>query len=284
MNQAQRIIKYVALAFGIFLAINIICGITFGFLGIIGVSFMSDKVFSDNSNVEYIDNTYNITDDIHELKVSLSISEFEIRTGDTFKVEVSNASNKFELSTDNGVLRIKDKEITVGIFNWGNKASKIVMYIPEGTTFDKVDISTGVGLTEIEYLNAKDMRLDLGVGSFSANDVIATSTSAIKGGVGRVVINNGELKNLNLDAGVGEVSAKVALEGNSKVDCGIGKINLTLIGNSSDYKINTKTGIGSVYLNGNKASDNGVYGNGENLLRVDGGIGSVEIRIENSNM
>lgn len=67
------------------------------------------------------------------------------------------------------------------------------------------------------------------------------------------------------------------LTGTSKVDSGVGAININLIDNLENYTIDVSKGLGSVTLDGKKLEIDRIYGTGENYLSVDGGVGEIKI-------
>lgn len=276
MSQAQRVIKYIAIAFGLFLAINIICGIVFGVLGVFGFAFMNENSFSQKE-VSHMDKSYEIKDNISSLKVNMNISELEIKTADFFKVEASNVTDQFKVSTANNTLNIQDENMKGKLFNWTNKVPKVTIYIPKNFEFNKVDIKTGVGITKIEELKTENLKLEIGVSNFFADKLISSNISRIQGGVGKVEIYRGDFYNLDLSTGVGESTIRAVLRGNNNIDCGIGKINFILEDSIDNYRINAKTGIGVIFLNGNKLSNESTFGTGSNTIKFNGGIGAVDI-------
>ena len=98
-------------------------------------------------------------------------------------------------------------------------------------------------------------------------------------GAGEINIDAISMNSLDLDMGVGELSLTSKLTGENKIDCGIGKINLSLIGSLEDYEIFLDKGIGKATINGNKMNADNTYGTGSNKLDIDGGIGSIDIEL-----
>ena len=84
---------------------------------------------------------------------------------------------------------------------------------------------------------------------------------------------------MDLDTGIGEVNIRAQITGKSKIDTGIGKTNLTLMGNKDDYQCTIDRGIGDLKIDNEKIS-NGKYGNGQNLIDFEIGIGAVNINFE----
>ena len=78
---------------------------------------------------------------------------------------------------------------------------------------------------------------------------------------------------------VGEFYDNGYMFGNSTIECGIGKLTLDLEGGKDLYAIEAEHGIGEIKLNGNKIEDNKVQGSGENKIKIEGGIGEIQINM-----
>ena len=83
MSGLQKIIKYLALAFAIFLTFSIISGIMYG------VSFVGNIFDDDNSITEKL-NDLEINDNTLLLDVDISSSNIMIKSGENFKAETNN--------------------------------------------------------------------------------------------------------------------------------------------------------------------------------------------------
>ena len=100
MTTFQKIIKYLALAFAIFLSISIIGGII---TGLTGISFLTSS-----KDAEIVGEMQNLPIDgeISSLSVDLSGAEFIIQTADKFEID---SNHKYiSVKTDNGKLRISE--------------------------------------------------------------------------------------------------------------------------------------------------------------------------------
>ena len=71
-----------------------------------------------------------------------------------------------------------------------------------------------------------------------------------------------------------EISADIT--GNSKVDCGVGRLELNLQRPEEEYTIKTDTGVGRIALNSNRCT-NSTYGKGQEKLKIAWWVGAVEI-------
>ena len=105
----------------------------------------------------------------------------------------------------------------------------------------------------------------------------------IDAGAGNITIDCACLNNLDLDMGVGDLNITSKLTGKCDIDFGVGEADITLIGSSDDYRIRLDKGIGNATLEGENMKNGTYYGDGVNLLEMDGGIGKVTIDFQEEN-
>lgn len=265
MTNFQKVIKYLAIAFAIYLSVTIIGGIC---AGIAGVFYL----FSSREAAAGEMQTYSIEDDVSGLTLKLSGAALQIRTADRFSVE----SNHKYLSVEsrNGELSITE---TKDLFAASPKGVTVILNIPEGFVFDRVNMETGAGQVKIDRLSADILSLSLGAGEVEIRELTANSRAAIEGGAGEMTIEGGLIHNLDLDMGVGELKLKSRIEGSSRLNFGVGEAELTLVGSREDYKIELDKGICEAKLEGEPMRDDSVYGGGQNRIEIDSGIGEIEI-------
>lgn len=266
MNSVQKVIKYLALAFAIFLSVSIIGGII---TGLTGISY----ILSGRNNEAVGEmQVYPIEGEISSLSLSLSGAKLKIKTADKFSVESNH--NYISVKSENGQLCINE---TKKLFSVYPKGATIILNIPEGFVFDYATVETGAGKVHIDSLSADVLKLSLGAGEAEIGSLTANSRADIDGGAGKLNIDGGKLCNLNLDMGVGKLTLKSRIEGKSDLDYGVGETNLILLGSKDDYTIELDKGIGEARLAGESMRDDSVYGIGENRIEIDGGIGATRI-------
>lgn len=272
MTTAQKIIKYFALAFAVFLIVTIISAILTGGYSILkafGLIHTNDKQITEELKV-----ISNQIKEIETLKIELACTNLEIKTGENFRVETNNSQITFE--ERNGSVKIKEKNR-----NWlnsNNIASDLIIYIPENMiALDETKIETGAGKINIEKLNTQGLYLQLGAGDVHIENLIATQETKIDGGVGKTELQNCEIHNLKANLGMGEFVFKGKLTGKNEVDSGVGAINIDLNDSKENYKIEVSKGLGNVSIDGQKIEMDRVYGTGENYLDIDGGVGEIRI-------
>ena len=264
MTAFQKIIKYLALAFAIFLSISIISGIC-------GAIFSISMFFGGNESDE-MTSEYSVVNDVASLSVNISAAELEINTGDKFAVETNHKYLKCEEKDD--ILKISE---TRPLFASHSKGMKVILTIPKERIFDYVDVRAGAGTVTIDELSSNMLNIELGAGKLTAQRLNALYDAEIDGGAGSVTIKDGNLCNADIDMGVGELNLTGELSGKSSIDYGIGETNLVLLGESDDYKIKLDKGIGKAFIDGKKMSDDSVFGAGENYIEIDGGVGELNI-------
>lgn len=83
-----------------------------------------------------------------------------------------------------------------------------------------------------------------------------------------------------MDLGIGKTTITSILTGENEIDTGIGKLELNLIGSQNDYTLDISKGIGSISLDGKDLKDEEKVGTGSSLVKIDGGVGSIEIKMK----
>lgn len=272
MSEGQKVIKYIAIAFAIFLIVNIIGGIITAFACIAGVN----GIVSISSNTENMVDFSESYTQVEQIQIECKLSNLSIKQGTEFKIEATTIEDKFECENKDGILKIREKEFR--LFRNNVSDSNITVYIPENNKLTNVKIETGAGKVTIEKLFTDKLELDLGAGSVKISDINVEKEAKINGGVGKVKIENSVLNNLELDCGVGEFEMTAKLIGNTDIDCGVGRLEVNLIGNEDDYKISAKKGLGSFTINSKEIQNDTKYGNGENYIKIDAGVGSTIIK------
>lgn len=281
----QKVIKYLAIALAIFLIVNII-GAILSIIGIIGgIAFFTNTITDVKEEIvqespEYLKQPEVIADninieDIVKFEIEVKYSNLEIKKGD-FKVESNDTNVKCTQ---------KGNELTVKETgnNWlrNKEGNKVIIYIPENKEFNEIEIDTGAGNIEIESLNTKDLSFSIGAGKVEINNLKVTNEAEIDGGAGKVDILSGEICNLNLDMGIGEFNVCTKLLGNNDIEQGMGKLTIKLTDSQENYTIRTRKGMGSITIDGKEAQNNSIYGNGQNILNIEGGMGAIEITTNN---
>ena len=218
--------------------------------------------------------TYEVSGEIHSLDIRINAADFVIEHTDKFSVE-SNLKY-LSVTEHNGVLRIVD-EAKIGN-NYKNAA--LTLCVPSGTVFDDVAISVGAAKMAIDTLSADSLKLNLGAGDVEFGYLSVTSDIEIEGGAGEITVKDGSLNNLTLDMGVGEFDLTAALLGECDLKFGVGQSDLSLLGGKAAYKLDIEKSVGNITVDGVTATDFGSSGDGENRIKIKGGVGTVNIEFK----
>ena len=271
MKSYQRIIKYGAIAFAVLLIVSIFGGIISAFSSI-SIFTGSSKDAPGNMR------EYDVRQDMENLEIELTGSKLEIRTGEKFAL---SANHKYlSVKDTGGVLVLKE---TKKVWGLSSKTPTIILTLPEDMVFGKIDIQSGAGTIKAEALTTEDLRIELGAGEMEIESLTASNSSKLECGAGEMNIDSGELANLTLNLGAGDIELRSRLTGNSNLDYGVGELDLTLCGREEDYSITVDRGIGEARINGEKVTEDEIYGHGPNSIAVDGGVGELKVEYDNIN-
>ena len=273
MTSAQKIIKYLALClatFLMFLIISSLLGVFYSVSKILDVQKDNEVTMDKMSTVNFK------TDDISSLDINLLFTNLIIKQGDVLHVETNN--EKVHFDEENNSLKIKeDSRSWLSQNNNGN----LILYLPENSQFKTVKIQAGAGKIQIENLVTDSLSLELGAGETSIQRLNVSENCKIESGAGKVSLLDGRIKNLDLDLGVGKFELTSSLLGSNKINAGIGSLELNLLGNKKDYLIKADKGIGAIHVDESVVSDDSTVGTGENTIKIDGGIGNIDVSFRN---
>lgn len=276
MRTAQHLIKALAIA----LATFIILGMFTALVG--GVTFLVSLTGGESWQWSGQSNNWTSSDvaeqQIKSLDLNVKATNVRLRQADDGELVRIETNNEYISSwTSDGVLNVVEK--SHGLLGWGG-TGEVVVYLRKDARLENVKLEIGAGSLTIEKLDAKWIDLNLGAGRTEISSIKVTDGAKIDGGAGVLVIQDGDLRDARIDLGAGKAEITAKLTGHSKVDSGVGKVELNLSGNEKEYTIKVDKGLGSVTLNGTKLSDNAVWGSGSNDIEIESGVGAVEIKVD----
>ena len=279
MSTSQKVIKYLAIAFGIFLGVSIISSIVIGVLAFTNLFVGDENIQIDNEEPKYIadyEDEFDVSE-VKDLDIELDIAKLNIQKSDKLGIVAYNLIEDFDCEVKDGTLKIfEDINMNRKVFNT-EKVPYITLYIPEDFKFENVVIKSGVGNIDIEKLYANNLNVKFGTGNFNAFDLEVNETK-FEGGVGELNIYNSNLGKLNFKAGVGNSNIESKLSDDSEVKCGVGNVTLNLIDGKEEYYFDIETGLGNIFLDEEKVK-NGTFGNKEaKNIDIEGGIGNIKIK------
>lgn len=275
MTTTQKIIKYLAIAFALFLVISIF-SIIFGLSREIISSINSDK--KDSKLLEEYTTISNNVNNIESFKIDISNDDIEIKEGEKFEVKTNDPDVKFY--HENSKVKIK----TDKTFSWhlsNSSRGTIIIYLPNESNISELDLNLGAGKIDIDKLFVETLLMDLGAGTMTAKEINVYEKATINGGAGNININSGTINNLNLKLGAGNASIQSDLTGSNTLTTGVGKLNLGLSRSKDNYKFDISKGLGNIILNDFDVSEDILIGDGETKIKISGAIGNIIINTSN---
>lgn len=304
MNGIQKVIKYCAMAFALFLAVSIFGAIVAGVTGL-AVGVTGIKQITDNTERMDLSQQYTETEisdlGIHTVYVDCN-ADITVRCGEVLSIDATDVTKDYKIECSNGKFSIVQDRTGISFdWNWlfdlGNATVQetVVVTVPEGFDARQIVINSGSGKVFVEDITAKELKVDSGSGRVTVTGITVGETR-MDTGSGGVTIENGLLGRLNLNSGSGAIvmneivandvviesgSGSVAitgvLSGNCDFETGSGSLSIALDGAKEEYLVKAKCGSGTFRINGKKVDD-GSYGTDvKGTLVIDSGSGSVNI-------
>lgn len=271
MTTTQKIIKYLAIAFALYLVISIF-SIIFGLSREIISSINNDK--KESKLLEEYTTISNNVNNIESFKIDISNDDIEIKEGEKFEVKTNNPDVKFY--HENSIVKIKSDKT----FSWhlsNSSRGTIIIYLPNEFNISELDLNLGAGKIDIDKLFVETLLMDLGAGTMTAKEINVYEKATINGGAGNININSGTINNLNLKLGAGNASIQSDLTGSNTLTTGVGKLNLGLSRSKDNYRFDINKGLGNIILNDFDVSEDTLIGDGETKIKINGAVGNIII-------
>ncbi len=274
MRPWQTLVKYGAIAFAVILIVNIAVWSLTAIGFIFGLS-SSGEVGEER--------TFPTTSKITELDISLASASLTIKTEDVDRTTVKYNLEDLRISLSGDKLSVKEKHRLFNNSAENGAYVEIIFPLRNETAehdeaprrFESAEIEMGAGDLLIDRLYTDELDLSLGAGEARLNNIYADEGN-IEGGAGKLHFVACEISDLELDMGVGELTIMSVLR-HSNINIGIGDADITILGNKDDYKLILSKGIGEITVDGEDVG-NGTAGNGEYKVKVNGGIGEINIK------
>lgn len=203
------------------------------------------------------------TASISDLKLSLSGDELKFRSydGDKLRIEVSGSKkDKIRIGTEDDSLilettgRTRDREVTVSY--------------PKNVRFKETSIEVAAGtVTMCDEFRTDDLDVSVAAGEFTNTGKIrAASDTTIAVGTGNVELSELDINNL-------------------EVDCGIGNVDVGILGKEADYNYQISCSAGNVDIGDSSYSGVGhnkniTNPNAKGNMNLDCGVGNITVDFE----
>ncbi len=266
MTNFQKAVKYFAIVLSFALIVGMVAGVV---KGVSVLAKLTDLTTSDGK-VEVVKE-----ETIKKIRIKLFRTDLVIVEGESFNAETDNDDVTVKEVFGTLVVEENSKSIVDSI-----KKSKFVLTVPKDYALDQIKITTGAGRFSAQTLNAEKIDLNFGAGEVGIDKIISSEKTEITGGAGKVEIRDGKTDDLDLDMGMGKLYYRAEITGRSELDCGMGDMELILLGGEENYSVDLDKGLGLASINGVSYDDGADYGDGENKLDINGGVGEIKVKFE----
>lgn len=167
--------------------------------------------------------------EIGALDIECGSGELIIETWDSdmVAVEYENISERYEIGVNNGTLIVKEKAgIEISFWSVVSETPRIHIKVPVNSSYSKVVIDRGSGSLVLDGLTADRLRLDSGSGSVKISNVTMADTT-LDTGSGTLTVKNSVLGETKLEAGSGFCTFDEVIAKNMVIDSGSGRISYT---------------------------------------------------------
>ena len=278
MNTNQSWIKYLAIAFGLVLALGIISSIVNGGVAIMrGFGLIDNRIQISEQSGDNFQQDFN--GELEAVFINFNAGSVTLKTGNAFKVEGSNIPASLTATLDDGELVIEDYGNTNIIPNLigKNHVPDIIVTIPSDTHLKKLELEVGAGRAELSQIIADDLTIKQGAGEIVADQLQANS-GKLNGGAGAVHFTDVQLNDFEIKGGVGLIDIQGIITGDLEIKCGVGQTSLDVDASVNDYFITADQGIGPITINGQNISETGTGSkSAPHRIDIDGGVGPVKM-------
>ncbi len=275
MTVLQKITKYAAAAFAVFLAVSIIGGTVGGVLSVAQLGFSFSDGDEKEETLQTATTEISLTESIKELDIELKSSKLSVSNGSTFSIKHAGSGIKTEkYITANGIgIKLRENaNLPSDTF-----FDKVELTVPADTVFDKVRIDMKAGSVQVGSLTATDLDVSCDAGSFIASKLFVSGKADIDIDAGNVDVKYGEIGTFDCDTEAGRISFGGKVKIGAEIDSEVGSVRLALVGSRDDYTLDIDKSVGSVTVDGARITDKTPVGSGSAKIKIDGGVGSVDI-------
>ena len=194
------------------------------------------------------------------------------------KVHEDTLTAQFRCNGSDGYLNWLNDVLEIKNVKKLKSESSITIYVPENAKLSRINLDMGAGNVEISNIEAANIDFSFGAGNVNIKN-LKSENPIIECGAGQIKFENTELTNAKLSAEVGKVIYSGQLNGESRIECGVGEVEMNLEGGIDNYSIKVKKGIGNIKINKESVNNDSTTGNGQNKIYIDGGVGDIDIKI-----
>lgn len=160
---------------------------------------------------------------------------------------------------------------------------ELTLYVPEGCTYDHVNIEMGAGELLFDDLSADDISLEVGAGHICVQNVKARKLEA-SAGLGQLELYEMDVEELDAEVGMGELVAQGNIGRRGILECAMGNLDIVLDGSERDFNYQLEAAAGNIDLGRNSysglAREQRINNGAAKELDVECSMGNISIRFK----
>ncbi len=195
------------------------------------------------------------TDAIKDLEIRVTVASVEVRSSEDALIRVE-AENLQDMDY---TCQVRNQKLVViyglegrkHLVNFNLKEAEIILYLPQGKTFEHIELEIGAGSINMKDVPVlcKDMEAEIGAGKWRVAYLKVSERLDLQIGAGEVKMKSATVGTLNLECGVGSYMYKGCVTKDIKVDCGVGNCKFELENKESDFNYDVFCALGNVKIN-----------------------------------
>lgn len=245
-------------------------------------------------------------DRIHEIKIDVGGANLFIKESDdeAVRLENRNSPRKVRYDVDGESITIESGYVR-RLFRkdtFPDVSGELYLYLPSMDlkkfkleigggklesmmlSASEIDIEIGGGKITLDGLSAEQVELSVGAGNVDLTSLEA-GEAELEAGAGNLTVNNMDVSKLVVGVGAGNANLEGRIMEEAEIDCGMGKLDLLLEGDESDYDYNLDCAVGKIEVGNNSfsglASERYVSNGSGRLLKIDCAVGTVKVDFKN---
>ena len=261
---------------------NLLGGVAEGYQNFDGYEIEDSTIFDKNQAVESGDlerEFRNLT--AVKLDIELGGCELEIQPSDdeNFHITATNVGKfqAYEKGEELNIMATRKAKEDI-------QECKILLYLPQGYTWEKIDIEVGAGAVRIRNMKATEIELEVGAGQILA-EYLETEKLDISVGAGEARLDDMKVYDLDVSVGMGNLTACGIVEGKADAECSMGNVTLQLAGAQADYDYEIECVMGNIRLGEEKYSkkvEEKTINNGAGRkISLECSMGNIEVTFDN---
>lgn len=224
---------------------------------------------------------------IKNISLEGNYGKVQIIKGDRFSyevvgTEVNSSMFTHEVSEDTWKIKVKNRS---GFYFFGfgvdDHISLLKITVPSTEMLENVKIKLNAGSLNVERLAAKNLEMEMGAGSLEAEELIGEEKLKLTVSAGKCKVDNMIGKDPYIRCEAGQIKGKGILTGQGKVNCGVGQIDLEVLGNLEEYDYTVSCSVGAIKVNGSQvggiATKNSKKLGAANNFALDCGVGQINV-------